>query len=236
MLPNGQLSSTPVLVPFTGAKALTNNLLVDYEDGGIALSDNSQGLLYQIWKGTVQNLRNVYFTPENGTDILVYPGAYAVTEISISFDQLMHPYISFVENNRAKLYWYDSAVGAQSVMNLPIDVRCPKIILDDKRDGQSSTSDVLLFYMRGTTFYYRQQRDRFQVEYTLKTNVQGDLLKVGFNTSYRLQFQFGIKMTEDELINGELAKGSPIKSSSIITSASSTTPSDSDIWELERKD
>jgi hypothetical protein len=42
--------------------------------------------------------------------------------------------------------------------------------------------------MRGTSLYYRQQRDRYEVEYLLKTGLNAKLVRVGMNKGYRLQF------------------------------------------------
>ena len=204
--------------------------------GGIGLSDPSQGHLYQLWKGEVLNIRAVYFSSPNTSRTFVFSSGYAIQELSITFDQNMRPYAAYSERGQAKMYWYDSVAEAPAVFSLPLDARNPKITLDDKRASQIENSDVVLAYMRGTTLYVRYQRDRFSIEYPLRSNIDGDLLAVGFTDKYRLEFMFGKRMTDDEMLNGELAKGSPIASSTVITKDLATTPSDSDIWELERKD
>jgi hypothetical protein len=202
--------------------------------GGIGLGDPGQGQLYQLWTGEVLNLRSIYVSSPNTPRTLIYSASYQITELSITFDQNMRPYAAFVERGYAKLFWYNSQIAANDILTLPAGSRNPKIMLDDKRLIHSSESNIYLFYMRGTTLYYRQQSDRFAIENVYATGIAGDLLIMGLNTGYRLQFTFGIKKTYDELLNGELAAGSPIASSTVVISDDSSTPSDSDIWELDR--
>lgn len=236
MLPTYSPSSIPITGNYIYGRAQTNNLLIDYEQGGFGISDTSRPLTYQTWKAEVKNLRDIWVSSPNTPEFIAYSTGYECTEVSLSFDQNMHVFLAFVENKRAKLFWYDPVLPGNSVMLLPIDARNPKLTMDVKESVFTSISDIILFYMRGTSLYCRVQRERFQTEHLIVAGIDGDLLRVGMNDKRRLQYQFGKKMTYDELINGELAKGSPIESSSIVTSDSSATPSDSDIWELERKD
>lgn len=230
------ISTTPVSGDFIYGRDHNDNLLIDHEMGGIGLNDPSQGNEYQIWTGIVQNIREIWVSAPNTPLTLVYASAYEITELSISFDQLMRPYAAFVENGQCKLYWFDSVAGAPAVLSLPAGCYNPRITLDDKRPEQNSVSDILLFYMRDKNLYYRIQRERYLMEHLLATGIEGNLLRAGMNTKYRIQFEFAIRMTEDELINGELAKGSPISGSSTVTPDNSTSPSSADIWELDRGD
>lgn len=238
MIPVPGMSSTPVPASINGGKGLTDNLLIDYETGGAGLNDSVGGLRYQIWKAEVLNFREVWLSAPNTPQTFVFSSGYALQEISLAFDQNMRPYIAYVENGIAKFYWFNSLIGAPDILTLPLGSRNPKATMDDKFDEATNlgTNDIILAYMRGTTLYYRLQRDRYQIEYVLKTDVVGDLLKFGMGANRRLQFVFGTKMTEEELINGELAKGSPISGSQNVTVDNSTSPSSADIWELDSGD
>lgn len=234
MLPYNSLSVGGPPGTIIQGKALTSNLLVDYETGGIGLNDSSQGMLVQIWKGEVRNSREVFVSAPNTPPTFVLSAGYALTEISIAFDQNMHPCIAFMENGLSKLYWYDTTIPGPTYITLPAGARNPKITLDDKRPLESGNSDIILAYMNGTSLYFRMQRERFTVERLLATGIDGDLLKIGMNDKLRLQFELGKKMSEEELLKN-LAKGSPISSFTVEINDAVTTPSDSDIWELERK-
>lgn len=235
MLPNNTLATVPVTGEMIWGKGQTTNLLIDYELGGVGLNDPSQGLMYQIWTGEVLNLRSIYFSAPNTERTLVYSSSYQITELSITFDQNMHPYAAFMERGFAKMYWFNSSSGQNEVFSLPAGARNPKITLDDKRSSQESSSDVILAYMQGTTLYVRYQRDRFLIAYPLQAGIDGDLLKIGFTDKYRMQFELGKKMSYNELLK-VLSKGSPIEDFELATSDPVTTPSIADIWELERKD
>lgn len=229
-----ELSPVPVIGTIVGGRSNTTNLLIDYETGGIGLNDPSAGLEYQIWTGEVLNLREIYISAPNTPRTLIYANGYEITELSISFDQNMHPFAAFVDRSFCRLFYYDSVNGANAVMSLPAGSRNPRLTMDDKRPEASGINDVLLFYMRDTTLLYRIQRERFQIEHVVATNISGDLLRVGMSDKSRIQFDFGTRMSQDDLMQ-ELAKGSPISDSAQVTPDSAATPSDSDIWELEKK-
>jgi hypothetical protein len=71
------------------------------------------------------------------------------------------------------------------------DVITPKCSLDDKRQLQVSRSDIILAYIREGALYARQQRDRFDTEYLLKSDVGGYLRRIGMNVQQRFQFDIG---------------------------------------------
>lgn len=192
-LPSDELSTTPAPSRFSGARAGATSKTVDYEDGGIALNNSSRGLLYQRWRARLFNagqadsyvMLDAREVPE-----FVWLTVANMTEISFSFDQLMRPVVVYVAGGRAYLNWYDSAVPGYVTTALAADVETPRVAMDDKRyavtDG-FQTNDVILAYVRGGNLYYRQQRDRYQVERLLATGVK-PLIKIGFSRGLRLQF------------------------------------------------
>ncbi|MCO1337134.1 hypothetical protein MO867_22680, partial [Microbulbifer sp. OS29] len=100
----------------------------------------------------------------------------------------MRPVIAYVEAGTAKLYWYDSSAGAQTTSTWP-GIITPRLTLDDKRSTQTSASDVIFAYLNNGHLYYRQQRDRYEIEYRLQENVNSPgLIKIGMNRQFRLQF------------------------------------------------
>lgn len=193
MLPDNELSSIPVPTRFFGARSGATSKTVDYEDGGIALNDPSEGLLYQRWIARVHDATTVRSrvtlaspnTPE--FDWIVEPN---IEEISFTFDANMRPTVAYVAAGQAKLKWYDSAAAEYVTDNLAPDVITPRVSMDDKRplaSGQFANSDVILAYVRGGSMYARVQRDRYLIEYFLAADVK-PLIKIGMGRGLRFQF------------------------------------------------
>ncbi len=173
---------------------LSNFLLMDFELGGFGLSDTSEGLQFQTW-----TLR--YF-PDTG-DMVVHAAnspptilftRMDITEISLAFDQNMHPFVAFVEDDVAKFWWFDLVANDVVFTNLPGGSRSPRCCIDDKRGDRSATSDIILAYINSDVLYERQERDRYQDQRTLADPYlhpdggQAVLLRVGMNEFNRLQF------------------------------------------------
>lgn len=163
--------------------------IVDYELGGVALLDTSQGLQVKNWKLYLED-NNVYVLGEGDPTPTLLFSESQVTEISLAFDQNMRWSVGYIANGVLKLRWYDSQVAARVTTTFSTAVN-PKMCLDDKRDLSIDSSDVILAYLRGNTLYYRQQRDRFTIERALRTDLfPGTKLKnIGMNKNLRLQFE-----------------------------------------------
>ena len=162
----------------------------DFELGGTALNNPSQGLQVQNWKFSY-----------SGGNVVVAPDPYAVetvlfaqanvTEVSGSFTQNMGATVVFVANGQATLWFFDTNLGAMTFVNLPVGARTPMLALDDKRASASSYSDILLFYLLNNDLVYTQQRDRFTIPRVLHT-FSGPLvsiLRCGMNKGLRLQIE-----------------------------------------------
>jgi len=74
-----------------------------------------------------------------------------------------------------------------TITNFGSSVSSPKLTMDDKRESQSASNDIIFAYVKSGSLYYRQQRDRFQTEYFLRSGV-AKLKKIGMNDKLRLQF------------------------------------------------
>ena len=79
-------------------------------------------------------------------------------------------------------------------MPLPSGSVSPRITLDDARSFNGANSDVILGYVRAGIVRYRQQRDRFTVEYTPPIGAggqpafAGSLRHISMNSRLRLEF------------------------------------------------
>jgi hypothetical protein len=166
--------------------------LVDVEPGGVAIGNATRGLFRTLWTLTTPDGHAVVVTPEGGIADTLFTRAGTITELSLAFDQGMRPNVAFVEDGQAWLWWYDTTVATQVFTELAADVVNPRITLDDKRSTQAEANDVILAYIRGTSLYFRAQRDRYTVEYLLSSgDITSPLRKIAMNNKLRLQFEFG---------------------------------------------
>lgn len=194
MLPQNTLSTTALFAPLQTAAKGPLDLLIDWEMGGVALSDPSMGLQVKLWTLKVYIDRDTEAQEVRisapGTPESVLIASSGITEVSLAFDQNMKPAVAYLENGVSKLYWYDTTIPGFSTIILPAGSLSPRCTIDDHRDLQVGISDIILAYVRAGNLYYRQQRDRFTVEYLLKTvGSDAKLISVSMNDIHRLQFR-----------------------------------------------
>src|SRR5690554_4702979 len=153
-LPGDALSSEPLPGYFLGARAQVFPNCIDYADGGVGLQDPSLGLNYQTWtaeivrgivKDRIVKARIVLSAPTHPATTL-YTGD-DITEVSLAFDQNMNVCVAFVEAGMAKLLWYDTTVQDMVVTELGADVTNPRVALDDTREFNRASSDIILAYI-----------------------------------------------------------------------------------------
>jgi len=197
-----RLSTTPVIADWLAPDSRDRvNFLVDHELGPIAINDTSGGLFYQPW--TLQyNLANGNFdlTPETvGAAVIAYNHP-SVTQCTLAFDQNGRPTFAFTAAGLPKLYWYDTLAASFVTTTLGAGVTFPTVCLDDKRQTQTNSNDIILFYTKpgalGYDLFFRLQRERYTTERLLKTNVYGFVYKCGMNLGNRIQ----IALLEEPII------------------------------------
>jgi hypothetical protein len=183
MIPDRTLV-TPAL-PSDWLHAISNDPLVDHEMGGIALRDASQGLSVKLWTATYDG---THVLVSDGTTTTTLFPATGVVHLGLAFDQNMNPFVAYVDGTGAHYWWYDTVAQAQVFSDLPGAIT-PCCTLDDHRELQSSSSDIILAYLKDGGLRYRQQRDRFATEYLLELGPWFALVAVGLNKTQRLQFK-----------------------------------------------
>lgn|SRR5574341_1721717 len=188
MLPQNVVSSPPVPAPFLAPDSLDSGLLVSYELGGIALNDPSQGRMVQVWTARIigQTIRlSAPSVPES--TFLTLAGV--LTAVSLAFDSNMQPTLTFTEDGVIKLYWFDTVAGQFVTTNFPAATSA-KVATDDKRASQVAASDVIFAYTSTGVLHWRQQRDRYTIEYIAgPVPLNGRLRRLGMNEARRLQFE-----------------------------------------------
>lgn len=163
---------------------------VSREWGGVALQDPSQGTMVKVWTCTVIGDNIVVYADDVPETVLfTAPGT---TEASLAFDQNMRPFVAFVQAGQAKYYWYDSLIEDTVITNLPTGSTSPRATLDDHRQLELNTSDIIMVYIRDGNLYFRMQRDRYLVERLLYPDINLVLIApriryVAMNRVHRLQ-------------------------------------------------
>jgi hypothetical protein len=112
-------------------------------------------------------------------------------ELTLTFDQNMNPMVAWMAGDVLYYRWYDPVSEDYSVDT--IAGRSPFLTHDDKRKESVAlgTTDILLFYIKGSTLCYRVQRDRYQIEY-VSVIFAGPRLwirRCGMNKQYRMQIE-----------------------------------------------
>lgn len=186
MLPDNRLSSASIFAGFLVPDRV--NDLIDYEWGGTDIQDASSGLQVKIWTCFYQD-GWICITDNAGITHQLLEVAH-VTQLSFAFSFSMRPYVTYVANGIAYLWWYDTSLSAYVTTAYDAEHLTPQLALDDHRAEQSANADVILAYIRNDTLYYRQQRDRFQIEYALGT--ASALVQIGMTKNYR--FAFALKV------------------------------------------
>lgn len=187
---------------------LPEDNLQDWELGGLYLSDPSQGLQVKLWKLEARQdldsgIVSVVVTAPGG----VAPGELerelfadtSITEVALTFDQNMFPFVAYTKMGQGWIYWYDPTVPGMAHTQIPgaRDLRCT---LDDKRFWAVGDSDIVLAYMRGADLCTRYQRERYLVEHVLKEGAGVDchLVSMAMNLGQRLQWHLrGYELTDD---------------------------------------
>lgn len=190
MLPDNTNSTIPISGPLLSPDDRKTTVYSDWELGGVALNDASQGLMVRNWRCWLEHPIYVRLQAEGDPVTHDLFEEDRIQELAFCFDQNMRWAVAYTLPDRTKLRWYDSFVAAYVTTEFPL-VTSPKLAMDDKRPMHLDTSDMIFAYIRESTLYYRQQRDRFTVERALRENLfSGARIKnIGMNDRLRLQFE-----------------------------------------------
>jgi hypothetical protein len=203
MLPQNTLSTEPYPNEFLLPRNRFRARLVDYDHGGIALNDPSQGLRVKIWRCRWELGDFIVDAPDVASTVI--HSASSVYELGFTFDQNMQWFLVWVTNIGEAFYrWFDPTVPGLVTVPLDLGTITPRCALDDKREvagTEAGASDIILTYMREDALYYRQQRERFLTERELASGVitvrgteydlaDQQLYNVGMNRFLRFQWRF----------------------------------------------
>lgn len=184
------------IAPLASAGIFLPNSHSSYGDdtflrGGVNLFDGSKGIDFQTWHAHIVGGNTIRLEPlTSGSSVdLVISG---VTAASVAFDRAMNPNYAYCIGPRlgggCALKWFDTNVNAYVTTAFPNEKNI-LVVHDDSRDIASSTSDVICAYQRGHGVYWRQQRDRYSIEYTAAAAITSDLTAIGMGTQWRFLFR-----------------------------------------------
>ena len=180
-------SSIPIPSDFTERVSVYNQPLVDYENGGPNLGEQTNDVSYE-WAAASDGT-SVWVFRENVDPVVVLEDE-DISQISFAFDQLMNPHIGYVSQGIVKLYWWDTLASVYETMVLS-GVRNPRLCTDEKNPLFTGDRDIIFAYIKGTDLCLRIQRDRFNTEYVFASGIsqRSVLSAVCMNKGRRLQFQ-----------------------------------------------
>lgn len=187
MIPENRLSTTNLPSDLLPPRDIVYRPTLNYELGGVDISDPSQGLQVKTWTGELIG-DTVFLSAEGVAPVAVVtdPG---MTEFHFTFDQNMNPFVCWRAAGQSKYRWFDTTENDFVVTLLGAEDITPRCVLDDKRELQSGSSDIILAYVRAQTLYFRMQRERYLTEYTLSAGVPR-LVNIGMGRNNRLQFVY----------------------------------------------
>lgn len=192
-LPNQVLSTTPVPSFFLPPRNFTRFSAIagrqDVHMGGIAIGDASQGLLYQLWTAFLDGNGNILLSAPNTPPFvfLVVPDAVWV---ALAFDQNARPFIAYANNiGQCSFHWFNTLVNQFVTTPIGRSVFRPFACVDDQQPSLIAISDIILAYVSAGVLYFRAQRDRYLIEYTLGA-APATLVQIGMSHVTRFQFAF----------------------------------------------
>lgn len=188
MLPDGCSRNTKT--SFQMPDSIRYRRRTSFELGGIALNDASKGLMYQVW--TLEADGNYVRLWADEVDPIILFEDPGIRQLSLAFDQNMRKVLAFeYRTGNVELVWFDTLLG-EEVSSFYSDIRSPVLTMDDKREGQSDTSDIVFAYIRNSDHQlcYRIQRERFLDEHAIyQCNEHSRLLNMGMTNDFRFQFE-----------------------------------------------
>ena len=153
--------------------------------GGVAIGDGSQGREVQTW--SVDYVAGQIRLLDSSSTVRFTLTVVSVLTVCIAFDTNMSPCIGYTKSDGSYVYFYNSLSAAYETLFVSGAGSC-RVCVDKSARFFEAASDVIFAYTLTGQLYYRQQRDRFAVQYLIGP-ASGTLVRVGPNLDNRLQFQ-----------------------------------------------
>lgn len=165
--------------------------LIDYEVGGVAINDPSQGLRGYDWTAEFDPADGwVYVWREDQgkaskVAVLQRPG---ITHLGLAFDQNMRVHLCWTDATGSFLWRFSNEAGGMITVPIP-GASTPAITLDDHRPERVSDSDIILSYISGTQLCFRVQRELYDVVHATELGTAAELNAAGM-AGIRFQWEW----------------------------------------------
>ena len=161
--------------------------LYDYDTGGIAVGDASEGLDSYNWELTVSG-SIARLNKFGGIAISVFTFPSVPIDVAFCFDQSMHPVIAWQDSNDTVYLRRFNAATSSFITDVIGSGKCPRLVLDIKDLAIINESDVILTYIADNTLYYRIQREGYSIPHSIVSNLNPlqRLARIGVS-GFRLQ-------------------------------------------------
>lgn len=175
---------------FLYPKNLHHAMTIAYTEAGPKLTDTQYGLTGYIWKAFVRGnqivLQRIDLSEEH---IMVTKDN--ITQVDVTFDQTMRPFIVYVADNQAYYLHYNKTTFNYEEVTLPSNVTFPRCELDMRNPDEIPFSDIILGYINGNNLCYALQRERFTVEHVIATDSKKSMLwRIGRLVDGRFGYQW----------------------------------------------
>lgn len=182
---------TTAVYRFVEPKRRHHNMRVAYAEGGEVIADATKGLTGYTWKAYADINSRVYVGREDsGNPVYIFQGD-DITQVDLTFDQNMRPFIAYVDKGRANYYHFSRATSSYARVPLPIGWTFPRCELDMRDTKDIPNSDIILGYIRGDKLCFGIQRERYLTERVVATDPKKSMLwRVGKTVDGRFAFQW----------------------------------------------
>lgn len=168
MIPNNVLIATDEYVRLTEPESLKKSGLTDYERGGVAIGNVSEGLNKYDWTLTVKDKYKAMLTREGQAAIQVYEYPTRPIDVAFCFDQSMNVVLAW-QDNEFNLYLRKYSSNTNTFEVIPFGSgKCPRLTLDEKRAEFISNSDVIFAYVANRSLIYRVQREGYSIAHVIE--------------------------------------------------------------------
>ncbi len=153
--------------------------------GGTAIGDVSAGRDTQVWVVEYNSPTiNVFRNGQAPSFTLSVSG---IEVISLAFDNNMGVTLAWQIGTESSIYYFDSTSSSYITKTYTGTSSC-RVCVDDERQFNSASSDVIFAYTKAGNLYWRQQRDRYDTERLIGATTK-KLYRMGPNVQRRLQFE-----------------------------------------------
>lgn len=188
MIPHNTLVLTDRYTRLVEPESFKKTGLVDYEKGGVALGDSSEGLNKYDWTFKVVNKTQGVLSREGFPETIVYEFSTKPIDVAFCFDQSMNLVLAWQTSDfEIMLRTYNFNNGSYFNRSFG-NGKCPRLTLDEKRKELISNSDIIFAYITDNALQYRVQREGYNVAHIVEENMLPSqrLARIGVQ-SFRLQ-------------------------------------------------